>query len=569
MGRRIACIALPDVRLEIARESEPQPVLAVIVAHAGGAVQTDRDVLGNTRIDVVSHEAGAFGVRPGQTVAAARAKCAALRVRVVPNATVQTTLARVAEAMLAFGPTTAFDVARDVVWVDVGGCAHLHGGEIELARALGAAVRSLGHACRVAVADGPRVASAVARFSTRPNVASSIPEEPVVVPEGKGAFAVRSLPIAALALDDDVSAWMEDLGLSTCGDLQKLPRKALGMRLGERVHDVMQLLDGRDLAPLEAWRPPEVPEERVELEWGAHSTESLAFVLKILCDRLAARLHGRALAAARLELVLTLDRALLPSPSVRAGPLPAETETCPHRSVLSMILPSPIVRAADLLSIVRVRLDGCSLPAPVLAVTLRAPELARAPGRTLDLLSPGPKAHRALPRLVAELVPRRAHAAHAAEEHIPVFGCLGRALDCEVFSRHVGARALPTYPCCARCACGAHRRAAHRAYRGRRMVATPVAAPRSIGCMDRRGARMAGARGPPRGLSVASRLDRLRQSATEDDSFDMAFSCGILMNPCVRLVSRNERPAGRFSSSKMTPTSARRSTGCSRWRAFA
>jgi len=405
MGRRIACIALPDIRLEIARESEPQPVLAVIVARAGGAVQTDRDVLGNTRIDVVSHEAGAFGVRPGQTVAAARAKCAALRVRVVPNATVQTTLARVAEAMLAFGPTTAFDAALDVVWVDVGGCAHLHGGDIELAQALGATVRSMGHACRVAVADGPRVASAVARFSTRPkvHVASSIPEEPVVVPEGQGAFAVRSLPIAALALDDDVSAWLEDLGLSTCGDLQKLPRKALGMRLGERAHDVMQLLDGRDLAPLEAWRPPEVPEERVELEWGAHATESLAFVLKILCDRLAARLYGRALAAARLELVLALDRALLPSPSVRAGPLPAETEPCPHRLVLPIILPSPIARAADLLSIVRVRLEGCSLPAPVLAVTLRAPDLARAPGRTLDLLSPEPKAHRALPRLVAEL----------------------------------------------------------------------------------------------------------------------------------------------------------------------
>ena len=404
MGRRIACIALPDIRLEIARESESQSTLAVIVARSGGAVQTERDVLGNTRIDVVSREASAFGVRAGQTVAAARAKCAALRVRVVPNTTVHTTLARIAEAMLAFGPTTAFDVARDVVWVDVGGCAHLHGGEVELARALGAGVRALGHACRVAVADGPRMAAAVARYSTRTKASaqSSIPEEPRVVPEGEGALAVCSLPIAALALDDDVSAWLADLGLSTCGDLQKLPRRALGMRLGERVRDIMQLLDGRDLAPLEAWRPPDVPEERFELEWGAHSSESLAFVLKILCDRLAARLHGRALAAARLELVLALDRALLCAP-IGADHPSAKTEACSHRLVLSMALPSPIARAPDLLSIVRARLEGCSLPAPVLAVTLRAPELARAPARTLDLLAPEPKAHRALPRLVAEL----------------------------------------------------------------------------------------------------------------------------------------------------------------------
>ena len=40
------------------------------------------------------------------------------------------------------------------------------------------------------------------------------------------------------------------------------------------------------------------------------SIEALAFVLKTLCDRLAARLQGRAMAASRLELVLRLDRAL-------------------------------------------------------------------------------------------------------------------------------------------------------------------------------------------------------------------------------------------------------------------
>ena len=73
----------------------------------------------------------------------------------------------------------------------------------------------------------------------------------------------------------------------------------------------MQLLSGEDRAPLDAWRPPEVPEERTELEWGASSVEALAFVTRALCDRLAARLEGRAMAAARVGLVLGLDRALL------------------------------------------------------------------------------------------------------------------------------------------------------------------------------------------------------------------------------------------------------------------
>ena len=136
-------------------------------------------------------------------MAAARAKHAGLRVRVVAEDAVAGALARVAEVALAFGPAAAFDVTEDVVWVEIGGCAHLHGGESALARALEARVRALGHACRVAMADGPRIASAVARF------ARSTPGQPQQVPPGQGAAAMRALPIAALALDerrDEVAA---------------------------------------------------------------------------------------------------------------------------------------------------------------------------------------------------------------------------------------------------------------------------------------------------------------------------------------------------------------------------
>jgi protein ImuB len=314
-------------------------------------------------------------------VATARAKHAELHVRVVPEGAVRTALARIAEAALAFGPASAFDVATDVVWVDVGGCAHLHGGEAKLAESLAARVAALGHASRVAVADGPRIASAVARFARA--------QTRLVVPHGHGAAAMRPLPVAALAFDADVHAWLRDLGLHRCGDLQKLPRRSLGVRLGARAHDVMLLLDGEDRAPLDPWRPPEVPEERVELEWGASSVEAIAFVVKTLCDRLAARLEGRGVAAARIELLLGLDRALCEGRS--------------HLSSLEVVLPVPLARAADLLPVVRARLEHHVVAAPVLAATLRATELARAEGRNLELLSPEPRADRALPRLVAEL----------------------------------------------------------------------------------------------------------------------------------------------------------------------
>ncbi len=390
--RRIACIALPGIRLEVvppepcASLGVPTGPVAVVVARPGAAVKTERDILGNTRLAVVSPGARALGVRAGHTVSAARAKCADLRVRVVPETAVQAALARMAEAALAFGPATAFDVAQDVVWVDVGGCAHLHGGEAALARSLEAHVEAMGHRCRVAVASGPRLAAAFARF------AASRKPGPLVVPPGSEAAAMRALPIAALSLvglDDDAVTWLRNLGMARCGDLQKLPRRSLGTRLGARTHDVMQLLEGEDRAPLDPYRPPEVPEERVELEWGAASVEALTFILKSLCDRLAVRLQGRAMGAARLELVLSLDRALCGA----ASPL----------SVLAITLPVPLARASDLLAVVRSRLEHHTLIAPALVVRLRATELARLEGRALDLLEPEPVADRALPRLVAEL----------------------------------------------------------------------------------------------------------------------------------------------------------------------
>jgi protein ImuB len=363
--------------------------LAIVVARPGGSVKTERDVLGGTRLDVVSRPARALGIRPKQTVASARAKCADLSVRVVAEEAVRSALERVAEAAQSFGPAVAYDAAQDVVWVEIGGCAHLHGGEGELARTIQAKVESLGHACRVSIADGPRLAAAVARFAPSRNGG------PLIVPQGKGSAAMRVLPIAALSLDRDDAAWLADLGMHSCGDLQKLPRRSLGVRLGARVHDVIPLLFGEDHAPIVAWRPPEVPEERLELEWGAASIEALSFVVKTLCDRLAGRLEGRAMAAARLELVLGLDRALCDEETRARTRSPTVS--------LGVSLPSPIARAADLLAVMRTRLERETLEAPALTATLRAPELARTPARTLDLLVPEPKAQEALPRLVAEL----------------------------------------------------------------------------------------------------------------------------------------------------------------------
>src|SRR5690349_1848949 len=108
--KRFAAIALPELRLELARRRAGllEGALAVVMARPGGAVKDELSLLGNTRLDETSAEARAWGIVPGQTIAAARARLVELRVRVLPLEAAREALASLAEVALGFGATTAY-----------------------------------------------------------------------------------------------------------------------------------------------------------------------------------------------------------------------------------------------------------------------------------------------------------------------------------------------------------------------------------------------------------------------------------------------------------------------------
>ncbi|MDB5213190.1 MAG: polymerase IV-like protein ImuB [Myxococcaceae bacterium] len=486
---RIAAISLPDLHVEVVRANaranagakttavDPElhahaqadaagvrvgMPLAIVVAPAP---LTEAKLLGNTRLDVVSREARALGVQPGQTIAQARARAANLAVRVVRPEAVQGVLARLAEVSLAFGATVSFSFSNagasakdakdgkgrdagasashgDVVWVDVTGCAHLHAprerdrtaaatandGEAILAARLASVFGGLGHSCAVAIADGPRVAAilaraaASARASASARAAASIrdgarprpsdhrfeDDDPplVVVPSGKNAIALAPLPVSALPIGADDARWLAKLGVRTIGELRALPRSALASRLGVRAPVIIGLAEGDDRAPLTSYVPPEIPEEETTLEYGVEGSEALTFVAKTLSDRLATRLAGRAVAASRIELDLVLDVALL-GDHRDAGQSRVErverVERVDRIQRIAIELPAPLSSASDLLAALRPKIERAVLRAPVLAAKLRAASLVHKPQAALSLFESQPKAERALPRLVAEL----------------------------------------------------------------------------------------------------------------------------------------------------------------------
>lgn len=402
-------MAFVGLRVELARArgglSEEERVLGVVIARDGGAVKDESSLLGNTRLDEVSPEAREAGIRPGQTIASARARRADLRVRVIPLLSVSRALRGLAEMAFAFGATTSFEAggfAGDVVWVDVTGCGHLHAsekdrdGERTLLSRLTARVKKLGYSCQVAIADGPRVAAAVARYS--PAHPQGPGSEPIVVPRGENAKAIAKLPLVALALEDSTLAWLSALGIQRVADLQALPRRSLGTRLGADAARVLGLIEGDDRSPLTPYVPREIPTEKVELEYGIENAEALLFVAKRLADRLGARLEGRGLKAARLELALHLDRGVKRRPE--------------EDPILTVSLASPLSRSEDLFSVLKAKIEAHPLTtAPILAVTFRATDVTEASAVPLDLLTPEAKADRALPRLASELSAELGHAA--------------------------------------------------------------------------------------------------------------------------------------------------------------
>lgn len=398
---RVLALVLPELYVELAQATVPAgPSLDLAVVFGKTRDFTERSIVGGTRVSAVSRGAAREGVRPGQTVAQARAKLASLSVRVVSEEAVDHALERLADVALAFGATVGFQKNANcklffpTLWVDVTGCALLFGpsleaGERALAERLLTAVRELGHSAVVAVSDGPRVAAALATATALTGAFGAR-----VVPPGQARAALSDVPLGVLPFTEGDIAWLAKVGVRTAGDLARLPASSLGARLEAESKDALALARGDDRAPIHAYVPPEIPEERAELEYGITSSEALGFVGKTLCDRLGARLAGRGLGTSALELELWLDEAAVGGKGKR-------------KHVVAIALGSPLTRPADLFRAVRTKIEqiltrGAKL-APVLAVTLRASAAAPLAARTLSLLEPVAKADARLGALAAEL----------------------------------------------------------------------------------------------------------------------------------------------------------------------
>lgn len=317
-NRRILSLWFPRLGAERLIRAEPHlaDVPFATVAQDGPA-QT---------LAALSIRASQAGLSPGQPLRDAHAMCAGLLTRPAVPHREEAFLGALHRWAGKFSPWVSAD-APDGLVIDLTGCAHLFGGEENLAGQVTQDCADLGLSIRLGIADTLGAAWALARFSrqdpaharsgdaidqeapaTRARAgkrrhwerggaapgtrAASVPQ-PCIAPPGQSWTALAPLPVAALRLDADTTEQLTRLGLRRIGDLLGQPRAPLARRFGRALTLRLDQATGAAPEPISPAPPPERFAIRMSFPDPIGLEEDVAEALSRMTDRLCETLKAR------------------------------------------------------------------------------------------------------------------------------------------------------------------------------------------------------------------------------------------------------------------------------------
>lgn len=237
--------------------------------------------------------ARALGVHPGMAATHARALVSDLDFRPAEPEADAALLDRLALLAVRRWSPIAAVTPSDGLWIDLAGCEHLHGGEERFCRRLLAFCRRAGFTARVAVADTPGAAHALARFGR----GDLIRAEP-----GTTASALAPLPIVALRLAPNALSAARRFGFERVADLLPVARGPLGRRLGLPAITRLDQALGAVAEPITPREDAEVPLVERRLLEPIGTAEAIEQVMGDLLRDLAGVLQERGLGARALRL---------------------------------------------------------------------------------------------------------------------------------------------------------------------------------------------------------------------------------------------------------------------------
>ena len=327
-NRRILSLWFPRLAAERAlrlrREALPLP-FAIIGDQNGAQVLTSLDFA-----------AEAAGLRAGQPLRDATAMCPGLLTKPadpLAEADFLTILRRWAGK---FSPWVAEEPPTSLV-IDLTGCAHLFGGEVQLLAEVEQDCAGLGLTVRAGVADTRGAAWALARYAgrqvepsrngdaidqearatrsravkrrgwerggTAPSAGNGVTPQGVIAPPGQARQALARLPLAALRLPPDAIDGLTRLGLRRVEEVMDLPRAALARRFGTQTLRRVDQALGLEPEPVAPARAPLHFAARLTLPepigLGSDIIAGLDRLLPPLCAKLAKA--GRGARRVRLQ----------------------------------------------------------------------------------------------------------------------------------------------------------------------------------------------------------------------------------------------------------------------------
>ncbi|CAM3044471.1 MULTISPECIES: DNA polymerase Y family protein [Bacteria] len=288
LGRRSEAASHPFKAMVQAAPTSPHPL--PLLGHAPlalvGKVGRREDIV------AACDGARALGVYPGMAATHARALVSDLDVRPADPEADSALLDRLALLAVRRWSPVAAATPNDGIWIDLSGCAHLHGGEELFCRRLHAFCRRAGFSARIAVADTGGAAHALARYGRG---------EIIRAPSGATADALAPLPVAALRLAPSALRACRRFGFDTIADLLPVARGPLARRLGLPAIVRLDQALGAVAEPITPREDAEVPGVECRLLEPIGTAEAIEQVMGDLLRDLARVLQARGLGARSLR----------------------------------------------------------------------------------------------------------------------------------------------------------------------------------------------------------------------------------------------------------------------------
>lgn len=277
-----------DKRTSPARPEPVDPAQPFVLAAEGS---------GGPRIAALNAAAAGLRLTVGDTLADARVKAGALQVRPADPAADDAALARLALWATRYTPTVApwgGENGADGLFLDVTGATHLCGGEGGLLADLARRLARLGLPARLALAETPGLAWALAHYGAKAEI----------VAKGGEAEALAPLPIAALRLTPPMRAALRRLGLRRVGDLMRNPRAPFATRFGKQLLRRLDQALGQAPEPLAPLQPEPAYRATRQLLEPVGTREALVTVAGDLMRDLVPALERDGVGARALRLTL-------------------------------------------------------------------------------------------------------------------------------------------------------------------------------------------------------------------------------------------------------------------------